>query len=137
MDIWSKQKRSEVMSHIRSRDTKPELIIRSMLHKMGFRFRLHRRDLPGCPDIVLPKYKAIIFVHGCFWHLHDGCRDGTIPKTYQDKWKYKLERNVQRDKIHIERLQELGWNVLVIWECEIEKELDSIKNSILKLLKNT
>lgn len=134
MDIWSKEKRSQVMSHIRSKDTKPEMAVRSLLHRMGYRFRLHKRDLPGCPDIVLPKYKSVIFVHGCFWHLHEGCRDGTVPKTQHEKWKLKLERNVERDKLHYEELQKMGWKVLVVWECEVEKQLDMVKYKIVDFL---
>ena len=134
MDIWSKEKRSQVMSHIHSKDTKPEMAVRSLLHKMGYRFRLHKRELPGCPDIVLPKYNSVIFVHGCFWHLHQGCRDGTVPKTQHEKWKLKLERNVERDKLHYDELQKMGWKVLVIWECEIEKQLNTVKEKIMDFL---
>ncbi len=134
MDIWSKEKRSQVMSHIRSKDTKPEMAVRSLLHRMGYRFRLHKRELPGCPDIVIPKYNSVIFVHGCFWHLHEGCRDGTIPKTQHEKWKLKLERNVERDKLHYEELHKMGWKVLVIWECEVEKQLDKVKSRIIDFL---
>lgn len=134
MDIWSKEKRSQVMSHIRSKDTKPEMAVRSLLHRMGYRFRLHKRELPGCPDIVLPKYNSVIFVHGCFWHLHEGCRDGTVPKTQHEKWKLKLERNVERDKLHYEELQKMGWKVLVVWECEVEKQLDMVKSKIIDFL---
>ena len=134
MDIWSNDKRSLVMSHIRSKDTKPEMAVRSLLHKMGYRFRLHKRELPGCPDIVLPKYNSVIFVHGCFWHLHEGCWDGTIPKTQHEKWKLKLERNVERDKLHYEELQKMGWKVLVIWECEVEKQLDKVRLRIIDFL---
>ncbi|MFX4263093.1 very short patch repair endonuclease [Pelotomaculum propionicicum] len=135
MDIWAKEKRSSVMSKIRSKNTKPEIKVRSLLHRMGFRFRLHNHNLPGKPDIVLPKYKTIIFVHGCFWHLHDNCRDGTIPKTQQEKWKEKLERNVQRDQEHSTKLKELGWNVIVIWECEIEKHIDLVEQRFIELRK--
>lgn len=134
MDIWSKEKRSQVMSRIQSRDTKPELTVRSLLHKMGYRFRLHKRELPGCPDIVIPRYNSVIFVHGCFWHLHEGCRDGTIPKTQHEKWKLKLERNVERDKLHYKELQKMEWKVLVLWECEVEKQLDMVKLKIMDFL---
>lgn len=136
MDIWSKEKRSQVMSHINSKNTKPEKAVRSLLHRMGYRFRLHKRELPGCPDIVLPKYNSVIFVHGCFWHLHEGCRDGTIPKTQHEKWKLKLERNVERDKLHYQKLQEKGWKVLVIWECEVEKQLEMVRLRIVDFLAN-
>lgn len=133
MDIWSKQKRSDVMSKIRSKDTKPEKILRSKLFKEGFRFRVHKKDLPGKPDIVLPKYNTIIFVHGCFWHYHKDCREGRIPDTNSKFWKEKLYKNVEKDKKHQEACKKLGWKVLVIWECEIEKEL----SSIMKLIKTT
>lgn len=134
MDIWSKEKRSQVMSNIHSKNTKPEMAVRSLLHRMGYRFRLHKRELPGCPDIVLPKYSSVIFVHGCFWHLHEGCRDGTVPKTQHEKWKLKLERNVERDKLHYEELKKMGWKVLVIWECEVEKQIDTVKLKIMEFL---
>lgn len=134
MDIWPKEKRSYVMSRIRSKDTSPEKKVRSLLHQMGYRFRLHVKSLPGQPDIVLPKYKKVIFVHGCFWHLHKGCRDGTIPKTQHEKWKAKLELNVERDKLHIKELREKGWKVLVLWECEIEKKIDKVGKKLLRFL---
>ncbi|OPY57505.1 MAG: Very short patch repair protein [Pelotomaculum sp. PtaU1.Bin035] len=134
MDIWNKEKRSQVMSHIHSKNTKPEIAVRSLLHRMGYRYRLHRRELPGCPDIVLPKYNSVIFVHGCFWHLHEGCRDGTVPKTQHEKWKLKLERNVERDQLHYQELQKTGWKVLVIWECEIEKQPDMVRQKIVDFL---
>ena len=108
------------MSNIRSKDTKPEKILRSCLFKAGFRFRLHRKDLPGNPDIVLPKFKTAIFVNGCFWHYHASCREGRIPDTNSVFWKTKLSKNVERDKRNFRALTELGWNVVVFWECEIE-----------------
>lgn len=132
MDIWSKQKRSYVMSRIRSKDTSPEKKVRSLLHQMGCRFRLHVKSLPGQPDIVFPKYKKVVFVHGCFWHLHKGCRDGTIPKTDHEKWKAKLERNVERDKLHTNELKKIGWGKLVLWECEIEKKIDKVEKKLFK-----
>ncbi|WP_373325794.1 very short patch repair endonuclease [Sporomusa paucivorans] len=130
MDIWSREKRSEVMAKIKSKDTKPEKAVRSLLHRMGYRFRIHRKDLPGRPDIILPKYRAVIFVHGCFWHLHEGCRDGTVPKTGTGKWREKLENNVARDKRNIGQLEELGWRVLTLWECEIEKKPEKIRQRL-------
>lgn len=129
-DIWPRKKRSEVMSLIRSKNTKPEKVIRSMLHRMGYRFRLHRRDLPGHPDIVLPKYRAAIFVHGCFWHFHQNCRDGKIPQSNQDYWKPKLERNARRDEEGVAALQRAGWNTLVVWECEVRKSLPELQERI-------
>ena len=117
-DIFSKAKRSEVMARIRSRDTNPEKAVRSLLHGMGYRFRLHRRDLPGTPDIVLPRYRTVVFVHGCFWHSHKGCKYAYQPKSRTEFWKRKLQLNVERDQIVESELTEAGWNVGIIWECE-------------------
>jgi DNA mismatch endonuclease (patch repair protein) len=134
MDIWTKQKRSEVMSKIRSKNTKPEILLRSALFRLGFRFRIHKKELPGKPDIVLPKYKTAIFVHGCFWHYHKDCREGRIPNTNSKFWKEKLERNIKKDEDHILKLKAIGWKVLVIWECEIEKDIETILDVIAKKL---
>jgi DNA mismatch endonuclease, patch repair protein len=123
------------MSRIRSKNTSPEIILSSLLHRLGYRFRLHVKGLPGQPDIVLPKYKKVIFVHGCFWHLHKGCRDGTIPKTQHEEWKPKLERYVERDKDHIKKLRKMVWNALVIWECEVEKRIGKVEKKIPRFLK--
>ena len=119
VDIISKEKRSWNMSRIRGKDTKPELVIRSLLHKMGYRFRLHKKDLPGKPDITLPKYKTAIFVHGCFWHRHKGCKYAYIPKSRVDFWQRKFNENIERDKIKQVGLKEAGWKVIEIWECQI------------------
>lgn len=126
MDIWSKEKRSEVMSRIRSKNTKPERVLRSLLHRAGLRFRVHCKDLAGCPDIVFRRYETAIFVHGCFWHLHEGCRDGTIPKTDHDKWKAKLLANRKKDKRHSRELRSQGWKTITVWECQIEKRSDLV-----------
>ncbi|MCH7535804.1 MAG: DNA mismatch endonuclease Vsr [Bacteroidetes bacterium] len=126
MDIWTKEKRSEVMSKIRSKNTLPEIQVRKILFSSGFRYRLHVKNLPGKPDIVLPKYNSVIFVHGCFWHLHAGCRDGTIPKTRTTYWKDKLLRNKERDKEHMHELQKQGWRVLILWECEVENKSEEL-----------
>lgn len=107
------------MSRIKSKDTAPEMRVRSALHRAGYRFRLHVKDLPGKPDIVLPKYKTVIFVHGCFWHRHKGCSNATMPSTNQAFWKEKFKRNVERDKREQAELNKLGWKVLVVWECEV------------------
>lgn len=125
-DIYSKKKRSEVMSKVKSKNTKPELQVRSWLHKRGFRFRLHRKDLPGIPDIILPKYKTAIFVHGCFWHQHPGCKKATIPRTNHKFWKQKLERNVERDNEHDDQLKRQGWKVITVWECDVKKDIEQI-----------
>ena len=136
MDIWSKEKRSLVMSKIRSKDTKPEIILRSSLHQLGYRFRIHKKELPGKPDIVLPKYKIVIFVHGCFWHYHKDCPEGRIPDTNSKFWKEKLLKNIERDKKHQDMCKELGWNVLIIWECELEKRLEEVLTKIKTTIKN-
>lgn len=120
MDRFSKEERSRIMSHVRSRDTKPEKRLRSLLHHMGFRFRLYRRDLPGTPDIVLPKYRTAIFVHGCFWHQHPGCKRTAIPKSNTAFWQKKLERNQVRDAMIQRELTLMGWNVITVWECELK-----------------
>jgi DNA mismatch endonuclease, patch repair protein len=130
MDTISKERRSWNMSRIRSKNTKPELIVRSLLHRMGFRFRVHVKDLPGNPDLVLPKYKTVVFVHGCFWHRHEDCKNSTIPKSRAEWWLEKLDGNVMRDKKALGNLKALGWKTIVIWECELEKETmdDTLKN---------
>ena len=119
-DVFTVEKRSEVMSRIRSKDTNPERIVRSMLHRAGYRFRIHVGDLPGKPDIVLPKYGAIIMVHGCFWHRHKGCKDAAEPKTRRKFWKEKFERNVANDQRNIRKLRRLGWRVMVVWQCQLK-----------------
>ena len=110
------------MSKIRSKNTKPEITVRSKLHKAGYRFRLHVKGLPGKPDIVLPKYNTIIFINGCFWHRHKGCKYAYKPKTRVDFWKKKLNRNIKRQGEVIKELRDLEWKVLVIWECEVGNE---------------
>lgn len=119
MDIWNKEKRSECMSRIRSKNTKPELALRKALFARGFRYRVNDKKLPGKPDIVLPKYKTVIFIHGCFWHGHAGCKYAYTPKTNTKFWIDKIISNAERDKVNAERLTVWGWNVLTVWECEI------------------
>ena len=121
-DVVSRETRSIMMSGIRGKNTKPELIVRKALFAAGFRFRLHRRNLPGVPDIVLPGKKVAIFVHGCFWHLHKGCRNAKLPSTRQDFWREKLGRNIERDRENVDALIVLGWRVLVVWECATRKK---------------
>ncbi len=118
MDKLDARRRSDNMRRIGSRDTSPELAVRSCLHRLGFRFRLHRKDLPGSPDIVLPSRHTAIFVHGCFWHQHEGCRDGRVPSSRKEYWEPKLSRNTARDTASVQRLEALGWSVLTVWECE-------------------
>lgn len=121
MDIFSKEKRSDIMSKIRSGDTKPEMIVRRLLFALGFRYRLHVRKLPGVPDLVLPKYGAVVFVHGCFWHAHEGCSRATVPQSNEAFWREKLARNRARDEAVRRELLESGWRVLTIWECACAK----------------
>lgn len=112
------------MSNVRVRDTKPEIVVRRILHRSGYRFRLHRRDLPGRPDIILPKYKTVIFVHGCFWHQHEGCSKAQRPKSNWEFWNSKLDANIARDRRNQSDLEKLGWRVLVVWECEASRTGD-------------
>jgi DNA mismatch endonuclease, patch repair protein len=118
VDVFSRGKRSWIMGRVRGRDTKPEMLVRSLVHRMGFRFRVHRRDLPGNPDIVLPRHRKVIFIHGCFWHGHPGCLRSKRPTTNQTFWDRKLDGNLERDKRFQEQLLRMGWKVLVIWQCE-------------------
>jgi len=118
MDVFDPKRRSEIMSRIRSRDTAPELSVRRAAHAMGLRFRLHRRDLPGNPDLVFPRHKVALFVHGCYWHQHAGCRRASRPKSRQEYWIPKLAANVARDERSAIALAALGWRTVVVWECE-------------------
>ncbi len=117
IDIVNKTVRSQMMASIRGQNTLPEMIVRKYLHGNGFRYRLHVRSLPGSPDMVLPKYTLAIFVHGCFWHRHAGCRYATTPDQNGEKWQRKFAQNIERDKCNITQLREKGWRVMVIWEC--------------------
>ena len=118
MDILTPEQRSERMRRVRQRHTKPELIVRKLLHANGFRYRLNDPRLPGRPDIVFPGRRKVVFVHGCFWHQHVGCRAGKVPATRQDFWLPKFDANRGRDRRNVEALEELGWSALVVWECE-------------------
>ena len=118
VDFLSKEQRSQNMAKIKGRDTEPELAVRRTAHKLGLRYRLHRKDLPGSPDLVFTKHRVVIFVHGCFWHRHGGCRFAYTPKSRVKFWKQKFEQNVARDLRNENALLCLGWNVAVIWECE-------------------
>ena len=122
MDTLTARERSERMSRIKGKDTKPELAVRRLVHRMGYRYRLHGRGLPGRPDMVFARRRKVVFVHGCFWHRHAGCRLARMPKSRLDFWLPKLEANAARDKEAELRLIELGWKVLVIWECEVKDE---------------
>ena len=119
VDIYDSNKRSEIMSRVSRKDTGPEMAVRRKLHSLGLRFRLHDRRLPGRPDIVLPKYRSVIFVHGCFWHHHENCKKSKLPVSNADFWRHKILANARRDRQNISELSCLGWRVLTIWECEI------------------
>ena len=135
-DIYTKDKRSKIMSNIGSVSTKPEIIIRKSLFSKGFRYRINYKKLPGKPDIVLPKYRTVIFVHGCFWHAHSNCKASHLPKSNIEFWENKISSNINRDKNNIEQLVDLKWNIIVIWECEIKKKsleslIEEVANCIL------
>jgi len=130
MDTISKEKRSAMMGRVKGKNTKPELVVRQMLHRNGYRFRLHRKDLAGNPDIVLPKYKTVIFVNGCFWHGHT-CRRGKRPDTNTAYWDEKLSKNIERDLRNYTALEAKGWQVVVIWECDVrDLTIDTLTNVI-------
>lgn len=126
-DVFSKEKRSWIMGRVRGRDTGPEMTVRRMIHAMGFRFRLHRKDLPGRPDIVLPGRRKIVFVHGCFWHGHAGCPRSRRPETNKEFWDRKIDGNIKRDKKIKAELKRLGWKALVVWECRTRTPDDLMK----------
>ena len=137
VDIVDKETRSRMMSGIRGKNTKPEIIVRKALHAAGYRFRLHCKDLPGKPDIVLPKYRTVIFVHGCFWHGHM-CKKFKWPKTRQKFWREKIEGNIERDKKAIAELEKLGWRVKVIWECDLSSfDAQTLKSLIAPVATNS
>ena len=125
------------MSHVRGKDTKPEVMVRQFLFAQGFRYRLYRKDLPGKPDIVLPKYKTVIFINGCFWHGHSGCKYATIPEANHDFWLAKISGNIERDKTNYAKLYELGWKVVEIWQCELKPKFrDQTLTNLLTELRN-
>ena len=130
-DMISKSRRSWNMSHIRGKDTKIEIRVRHYLFSKGFRYRKNVSDMPGKPDIVLPRYKTIIFINGCFWHRHEGCKNCTTPSTNQDFWLHKFETTVQNDLRNRKLLESNGWNVIVLWECEIERNFDQLMEKVV------
>lgn len=137
-DTLSPALRSERMGRVRGRDTKPELVVRRLLHGMGYRYRLQAKDLPGRPDIVFRKRRRAIFVHGCFWHRHadPACRLARLPKSRLDFWLPKLEGNAKRDAANVERLEAMGWNVLVVWECEL-RDREQLGNRLRRFVEGT
>jgi len=134
-DVHDKATRSYNMSQVKSKDTKPEMLVRKYLHAHGFRYRLHVKDLPGKPDIVLPKYKTVIFINGCFWHGHKNCKYATIPKTRTEWWQSKIKGNIANDKKAIELLKKEGWQVITLWTCSLKNNiLEASLNNLLHLL---
>lgn len=131
-DVFSPEKRSQIMAKIRSKNTKIELLVRKWLFSSGYRFRVNDKRYPGTPDIVLPKYKTALFIHGCFWHQHEGCKKSHIPKSNIEYWTNKLNKNVERDKIKINQLNEMGWRVIIIWECELISDPQSRLTHLLQ-----
>lgn len=134
-DVHSAAVRSYNMSRIRSGNTKPEILVRKYLFSQGFRYRLHEKSLPGKPDIVLKKYNTVIFVHGCFWHAHEGCRYFVVPKTRTEWWTNKLEGNIQKDKRNISQLKKAGWKVIIIWECKLKKNSEDTLKKITEQIR--
>ena len=126
-DIFSRKKRSEIMSKISGKETKPEIIVRKFLFSKGFRYRKNDKRYPGKPDIVLPKYKTIIFIHGCFWHGHKGCKKSKLPDTNRDFWENKITSNIKRDKKNRKQLERQGWFVYIIWQCQLRNETMKVK----------
>lgn len=135
-DVFTKKKRSDIMSKIRAKNTKPELLVRQFLFSKGFRYRLHQNALPGKPDIILKKYKTVIFVNGCFWHGHKNCKKSILPTSNITFWKEKIQANIDRDKRSKRSLKKLGWSIFTIWECNIENKMAFTKtmNKLLKYL---
>lgn len=134
-DRLTKARRSWNMSRIKGKDTGPERLVRSMLHQMGFRFRLHVKRLPGRPDIVLSRYRTVVFVHGCFWHRHRGCKNCTTPTNNRDFWVSKLNGNAARDRKHAKMLAGMGWRAIVVWECEVERGLEHLRARLRQSLR--
>ncbi len=134
MDVHDKKTRSYNMSRIKCKDTKPELIVRKYLFNKGLRYRKNEKKLPGKPDIVISKYKTVIFINGCFWHGHVNCKEFILPKTNTDFWKNKIEKTRERDEKNYQLLKEKGWNIIVVWECEIKNKdfLDNLLENIIK-----
>ena len=136
IDVVDPKTRSKMMSGIRGKDTRPEMLVRSGLHRNGFRFRLHDRKLPGSPDLVLRKYSAAVFVHGCYWHRHAGCRYATTPATRPEFWQDKFDDNVARDCRHQQLLRAAGWRVFVVWECALRRNADEAITQLAEALKD-
>lgn len=137
MDSITPEHRSWNMSRIRGKDTKIEVEVRKYLFAKGFRFRKNDKRFPGKPDVVLPKYKTVVFVNGCFWHMHAGCKQGRLPKSNLDYWREKLEKNVANDRLHERQLTEMGWKTITLWECELKKDFEGVMDNLVNSLLQT
>ncbi len=135
MDSLTPEKRSWNMSRIRGKDTSIEVQVRKYLFSKGYRFRKNDKRYPGKPDIVLPKYKTVVFINGCFWHMHQGCKQGRLPKSNIEYWKNKLEKNVSNDKVHIQQIEQMGWTPIVLWECELKNDFEGVMERLIKQLR--
>lgn len=136
-DVLTKEQRHRCMSNVKSKNTKPEIMVRRFLFSKGYRYRVNRKDLPGKPDIVLPKYKTVVFINGCFWHGHQDCKYATIPETNHEFWLSKINGNVERDNINWEKLSQLGWKVIDIWQCQLKpSERETTLNNLISILSN-
>jgi DNA mismatch endonuclease (patch repair protein) len=134
-DKLTPEQRKALMRRVKNKDTAPEMLVRRLLHSMGFRFRLHCKDLPGTPDIVLPRYRTVVFVHGCFWHGHDGCRRGARPASNTDFWNAKIDRNRERDTAATASLTHAGWRTLIIWDCEAKANKSALSARLSAFVK--
>ena len=134
-DTFTREQRSAMMSRVKNRNTAVEVKVRSLLHRMGYRFRLHRTDLPGTPDIVLPRLRKVIFVHGCLWHAHEGCRRGRYPSSNTEFWTTKIRKNIERDRLAQASLKLTGWAVLVIWQCQTNN-IGDLRSLLLEFLQS-
>lgn len=137
MRVSTTPQRSRMMASIRGKNTKPELLLRSAMFAAGFRYRLHVRGLPGSPDVVFPKYRAVLFVHGCFWHRHESCRYTTFPKSNEDFWRLKFEGNVSRDARNVVLLREQGWRVAIVWECALKRSVYDVTGAVQEWLRGS
>lgn len=132
-DNLTPEQRRRTMASVKSKDTTPEMKVRRLVHSLGYRYRLHRKDLPGNPDLVFTKYRKVIFVHGCFWHGHSGCKASKRPASNTDYWNRKLDGNIQRDKVNLAELKRIGWKTLVIWECQV-KDVSQLRELLIEFL---
>lgn len=133
MDTLTKEERSEIMGRVHGKDTRPEMLVRRLVHSLGYRYRLHRKDLPGRPDMAFPGRRKVIFIHGCFWHRHEGCALARMPKSRVDFWNQKLEGNKARDQRNVQLLRDAGWDVLTVWECQL-RDTATLQTTIVTFL---